>query len=62
MPKYRVTFSEVSIREMEILDSSPEDILEAYNNREDWIIDCIDSSVEVDGHYEKDILIVQISE
>lgn len=60
MPKYKVTFSDVSIREMIVDSESEEKLLEDYLLMDGDMLDDVENAVEVDGYYDKDIMIEKL--
>ena len=62
MPRYHVTFSDVRIREMYVESESEEKLFQDYKDLTPEMEDLINTAVEVDGYYDREIIIKEVED
>ena len=62
MPRYHVTFSDVRIREMYVESESEEKLFQDYKDLTPEMEGLINTAVEVDGYYDREIIIKEVED
>jgi hypothetical protein len=62
VPRYKVTFSEISIKEMYVETSSEEKLLTDYKALTPEMLDFIGTATKVDGYYDRELLVAEVKE